>query len=299
MRYRFFLLDVFTERRFGGNPLAVLPDAHGLTGEAMQAIAKEFNLSETSFVLPPEDPRHLARLRIFTPRAEIPFAGHPTVGTALALARLGRLRPVGGVAEFVLEEGAGPVALQVEFEGGVPLRAEFSAPQPPRLGARASVEAIAPALGLETEQLVSGELPIVASCGTGFLFVELRDWPALRASRMIDPGALPEAANGVFLATRDVGEIAADWRARMYAPGHGITEDPATGSAAAAFAGLQALIDPRPTAEIRLRIVQGIEMGRPSLIETRVVKRDGRVERVLVAGAAVPVAEGWIEVDPA
>lgn len=300
MRYRFYTADVFTEKRFGGNPLAVLPEAAGLSSGQMQAVAAEFNYSETTFVLPPEDPAHLARVRIFTPRAEMRFAGHPTVGTALVLARLGMAPPpdAAGRQQFVLEELAGKVPVEVSGEGGRPVRAEFAAPERPSLGGTVPLAAVADWLGLAGTSVVQGPAsPRFASCGTEFLFVELASLAALEAVR--PPSVAAPAlggVTGVFLFTRETGEQGVDLRARMFAPAHGIAEDPATGSAAAACAGLLATLAPEVEGSFAWRIAQGVEMGRPSLIETRATKRGGIVEAVHVAGGAVPVCEGWIEV---
>ncbi|MDX6751822.1 PhzF family phenazine biosynthesis protein [Geminicoccaceae bacterium 1502E] len=299
MRYPFLTADVFTDRRFGGNPLAVLPEAVGLSTEQMQAVAAEFNYSETTFVLPPEDPAHLCRVRIFTPKGEMPFAGHPTVGTALVLARLGRVpRPDGqGRCRFVFEEQAGPVPVTVFCEAGEPVRAEFEAPARPSLGGAPAVAKVAAWLGLGLGEIVAGPAsPRIASCGAAFLFVEVASLSVLGRLRPPAADAALDGGHGVFLFTRDVGGDDADLRARMFAPAHGIAEDPATGSAAAACAGLLAAVADDVDGTFSWRIVQGVEMGRPSLIESRAEKRAGEVVAVRVAGGAVPVSEGWIEV---
>lgn len=290
MRYRFITCDVFTERRFSGNQLAVLPEAEGLSAERMQLIAREFNYSETAFVLPAEDPAHLARVRIFTPRSELPFAGHPTVGTALVLAWLGRA-PANG--RIVLEEGAGPVPIEITEDV-----AELTAPGAPDHGSPAEAGPIAAALGLDAAEVkVGGGLPCVASHGVRFLFVELASLAALEHARLAG-GAEPDAGggNGIFLFTREVGDAPADLRARMFAPSHGIPEDPATGSAAAALAGLLGAEAGLDEGWHRWRIAQGWEMGRPSLIDARARREGGRVAEVRVGGRAVPVAEGTLEV---
>lgn len=295
MRHRFITSDVFTDRAFAGNPLAVLPEAEGLTTEQMQAVANEFNLSETTFVLPPDDPAHLCRLRIFTPKAELPFAGHPTVGTALVLARLGRLSERNGRAEAVLGLAAGPTPISVRFRDGRPTSAEVLAPQRPKVGPRLETARVETALGLAPADLVAdGPMPCVASCGTEFLCVELGQREALARAR--DFGVAGLGRTGIFLVTRDTGEAGVDFRARMFAPQLGVAEDPATGSAAAALAGLLALADDRPDVQLAWRIAQGVEMGRPSLIEARAERRGGEVVGVWIAGSAVPVAEGWIDV---
>lgn len=296
MRYRFVTLDVFTDRRFGGNQLAVLPEAEGLTTARMQAIAAEFNYSETTFVLPPEGPAHLARVRIFTPRAELPFAGHPTVGTALALAWAGRT-PEGGA--FVLEEGAGPVPVRLGFAGGEAVSAEFAAPAAPEHGSPLAAAPLARALGLGESEIVTAHgLPCIASCGTPFALAELASLDALGRARLEGADGLPEiTATGLFLFTRETADPAVDFRARMYAPAHGIPEDPATGSAVAALAGFLAGRPGLPAGWHGWRIAQGVEMGRPSLIEARARREGDRVAEVRVGGRAVPVMEGVIEVE--
>ncbi|MEK0085624.1 PhzF family phenazine biosynthesis protein [Benzoatithermus flavus] len=295
MRYRFVTCDVFTDRPFGGNQLAVLPDAEGLDTARMQAIAAEFNYSETTFVLPPEDPAHLARVRIFTPRAELPFAGHPTVGTALVLAWAGRTPSNGS---FVLEEGAGPVPVTIGLLDEAPASAEFAAPAPPEHGEPLAATPLATALGLGESEIVAAHgLPCIASCGTPFLLAELASLDALARARLGAGSDLPEiAATGLFLFTRVTGDATVDLRARMFAPAHGIPEDPATGSAAAALAGFLAGRPDLPEGWHAWRIAQGVEMGRPSLIEARVRRQGGRVAEVRIGGRAVPVMEGTIEV---
>lgn len=296
MRYRFVTCDVFTERRFGGNQLAVLPDAQGLGEAQMQAIAAEFNYAETTFVLPPADPAHLARVRIFTPRYEMPFAGHPTVGTALVLAWLGRV-PANG--ELVLEELAGPVPVRLRQSDGVAAFAEFSAPEPATHGAPLPAAPLAEALGLAAADLVvSRGLPRVASCGAPFVLVELTNLAALARATLGARAELPGGAVGVHLFTCDTGDAAVDLRARMFAPAHGVVEDPATGSAAAALAGYLGGRPGLTDGWHAWRIAQGIEMGRPSLIAARACRDNGQVTEVCVGGTAVPVAEGTIEVGP-
>lgn len=298
MRWHFLTLDVFTDRRFTGNPLAVLPEAAGLDAGQMQRIAREFGCPETVFVLPPDDPAHLARLRIFTPAREVPFAGHPTIGTALALARLGRVQPEDeGRARIVLEELAGPVPVTIAFEGGRAVRAELTAPQPPSHGPRLEPAPIAAALGLEPCDLAAdGPTPCTASCGLSFLLVELGSREALARARLDRAAAegLPEPA--VYLFTRATGVRGIEVRARMLAPRLGVPEDPATGSAAAALAGLLAVADARPDGDFAWHIEQGVEMGRPSFLAAHALKRAGRVIEARVAGGAVAVMEGTIEV---
>jgi trans-2,3-dihydro-3-hydroxyanthranilate isomerase len=291
------IADVFTDRPFSGNQLAVVFDADDLSVAQMQAIATEFGFSESTFVqTAAEGAGHDFRVRIFTPDREIPFAGHPTVGTALALAWRGLIAP--GRERVVLGEGAGPVPVDLTFAGGRAVAAEFAAPREPSLGAGADPAAVADALGLDVDRLLTtGGLPRDASCGLPFLFVELADLASLVAARLRGTGAeLSPSAEGLYLFTRDRGDDpAADIRARMFSPAHGIVEDPATGSAAAALAGLLATTEAGVgDGTSRYRILQGAEMGRPSRIEASARIEDGRVVEVRVGGSAVPVAEGTI-----
>jgi trans-2,3-dihydro-3-hydroxyanthranilate isomerase len=217
------------------------------------------------------------------------------VGTALALARLGRFQPQGDEARIVLEELAGPVPVTVRYENGAPAWAEFMAPARPQVGERLDSGPIARALGLELGDLVTGgAMPCMASCGAAFLVVEVAGLAALGRAR--DNGIAALGENGVLIVSRETGDPEVDLRVRMYAPQHGITEDPATGSAAAALAGLLASCAEAADGEFRWRIVQGIELGRPSLIEASAEKRASEVVAVRIAGTAVFVMEGWIEV---
>lgn len=295
MRYRYHILDVFTDRPFGGNQLAVLPDARGLGTATMQLIAREFNFSESTFVLPPEDAANTRRVRIFTPFRELPFAGHPNIGTAIALVASGEVEA--GVLRF--EEGAGLVLVRVEQDATGALRAELTAPQPPELGAMFEVSELAPVLNLtETDIVIERHPPRLASAGIPFLCIELRDRAALARSRLAADAAERVTLSdgvGVLLYTRDAAD-GFDLQARMYGVGVGVDEDPATGSAAAALAGLLALLDERSDVTLHWRIAQGVEMGRPSLLEASADKQDGTVTAIRVAGSAIRVAEGWIEV---
>jgi trans-2,3-dihydro-3-hydroxyanthranilate isomerase len=304
MRYRYFTCDVFTADRFGGNPLAVLPDAAGLSGEQMQHIAREFNYSETAFVLPPEDPAHTRKVRIFTPGAEIPFAGHPNVGTAFVLAVIGAVPTSGAETKVVFEEGAGPVAVAIRCQDGRPVECQLTAPQSLTLGASPPVEAVAESVGLGSDVVVTRtHQPRVASAGLPFLCVELRDRRALAQARVRHDAhaALMSSsrAEGILLYTRDTGEGDLDLRARMYAPLHGVAEDPATGSANLALAGLLAASAPEADGAFAWHIAQGIEMGRPSLLEASAIKRGGEVATLRIGGRSVLVCDGWIEADAA
>jgi trans-2,3-dihydro-3-hydroxyanthranilate isomerase len=299
MRYRFVTADVFTDQLFGGNPLAVLPDARGLDDALMQKIAREFNLSETVFVLPPDQPGHSRRLRIFTPASEVPFAGHPTVGTALVLAQIGELGLQGPTTRIVFEEGTGPVPVTIAVKDGRPAFARLTAPQAPAIGASLAPAVIASAVSLTPGDLVTEHgLPRVASCGLPFLLVRLRSRDALaraRLNRSVWSRQLAGSpAEHVFLFTD--GADGHDFQARMFAPGSGVDEDPATGSAAAALGGWLGQTAPQDDGTLRCVIAQGLEIGRPSRLEVEVDKRGGEVVAVRVGGSAVLVSEGTIAV---
>jgi trans-2,3-dihydro-3-hydroxyanthranilate isomerase len=297
MRYRFLTCDVFTATRFGGNQLAVLPEASGLSDRQMQRIAREFNFSETTFVLPPER-GHTRRLRIFTPVAELPFAGHPNVGTAFVLATIGELGPLDASVKITFEEKAGPVPLTVERRDGL-IRCELAAPERLILGRSIGADILARALSLAADDIVTRtHPPQVASVGLRFLIAELRDRAALERARPRLDGFEALAGEGMppdvllYVHTRDEFDI----RARMFAPFDGVPEDPATGSANCALAALLAGYDPAQTRSFRWRVAQGVEMGRPSVLEISAEKRDGEVVEARVAGTSVLVSEGEIEV---
>jgi trans-2,3-dihydro-3-hydroxyanthranilate isomerase len=293
MQRRYVTIDVFTDRAFGGNPLAVVLDAMGLSTAQMQAVAQEFNYSETTFVLPPRDPAHTAQVRIFTPGAEIPFAGHPNIGTALVLARRAASPPT----RVVFEEAAGLVPLEIAMHGGGPVSAELTAPRPFERGGDVEVAALAAAVGLQPAQIVTTRHnPTVGSVGLPFLFAELASRTALRAARpdiarlgMLLPAA---GAAGVFLYTPDELDAEADEQARMFSPLDGIGEDPATGSAAVALVALHVSLAPAPDLELSLQIAQGVDMGRPSLLAARAVKRGGAVASAHVGGQGVEMMQG-------
>ncbi|MBX9843896.1 MAG: PhzF family phenazine biosynthesis protein [Xanthobacteraceae bacterium] len=296
MRRRFFTLDVFTTQRFAGNPLAVVLEPEGLDTPAMQAIASEFNLPETVFVFPPDDPKHRARVRIFTPGRELPFAGHPTVGTAVLLAHLD-----GGEAarDIVLAEQVGPVACTVSpGRGGG--HARFGIPKlPERLGPVPDVGKLAAALSLASGDIGGdGFVPERWNAGNGFSFVPVKGLDAIARARP-DMGRWAEALGpndppGVFLFCREVAEQGHAFHARMFAPALGVVEDPATGSAVAAFAGPLAAGKPGDGQHAHT-IEQGYEMGRPSLINLTLTIRGGALTGATVGGDAVLVSEGSIE----
>ena len=301
MRYAYVTADVFTSARFGGNQLAVLPDARGLTTEQMLAITREFNYSESTFVLPPEDPAHTCRVRIFTPGGEVPFAGHPTVGTAHVLTATGRVPLTGDETRLVLGETVGPVPVTVRATDGVPTFAQLSVAQLPTEEAPAAApDDIAAVLGLAPADLLGGDYaPRVASCGLPFLVVPLRDGDAVRRAR-VRPDLWERALRGTtgseILVFAQGGLPDADVHARVFVPGLSVPEDPATGSANAALGGYLAARTPRDGATLRWTVAQGLEMGRPSRLEVEADKQGGRVTAVRVGGSSVLVCEGTIEV---
>ena len=297
MRRRFFTLDVFTDRRFAGNPLAVVLEPEGLDTAAMQTIAREFNHPETVFVFAPADAAHRADLRIFTPAAELPFAGHPTVGTAVLL---GRLDGGAGAREIVVAEKVGPVRCRVEPIDAHRGRAEFAIPRlPEETGAASDTETIAAALSLGREDIgFEGLAPSCWSAGNAFTFIPVRGLDAIRRCRpdMSHWAAAFDARGGAaFIFCRETVEAGNAFHARMFHPRMGIPEDPATGSAVAAFAGLLPRIAPLPDGDHTFRIEQGYEMGRPSLITLGLVLRGGKLASASVGGEAVVVTEGALE----
>ena len=296
MQRRYVTVDVFTDRAFGGNPLAVVLDAGGLSTAQMQSIASEFNYSETTFVLPPRDSRNDAQVRIFTVTAEIPFAGHPNVGTAFVLATRAAKPP----ARLKFEEAAGLVGIEILQETGRVVGAELTAPQSlSQLTQFGSGQAAECASLSASDITTDRHSPVVVSVGMPFLVAELRSRDALRRAKP-DAAAfariLPcDGAFAVYLYTRDVpaAEKPCDLQARMFFPGSsGLTEDPATGSATVATAALLADLATEKDGELKLLLGQGFDMGRPSLLHTRVRKQDGAVVSAHVGGACVQMMEG-------
>lgn len=295
MPRRYVTLDVFTERRFAGNPLAVVLDPEGLDEVGMQTLAREFNLSETVFVLPPDDARHRAKLRIFTPARELPFAGHPTVGTAVLLAL--QQESAADAQAFGLEERIGVVPCVVEVTGDDRGYARFRLPRLPDALPDAP-DAMAAAWALGLDPVVIGfdrHVPSRHSAGVPYDFVPLataeavaQAWPAGEAFDRAFGGEHPAA----FVYCRETAEAGHHFHARMFAPGIGIAEDPATGSAVAAFAGVLMQCEPMGEGEHSFTIEQGYEMGRPSQIALQIVIREGALVSAEIGGAAVVVAEG-------
>jgi trans-2,3-dihydro-3-hydroxyanthranilate isomerase len=302
MRLDYYILDVFTDKRFGGNPLAVVLDADALDGTRMQTIAREFNLSETIFVLKPQNRAHTARVRIFTPMAELPFAGHPTVGVAALLGELRTPAANDNGAEsdalIVLEESIGIVRVGVRMRPGTAPYAEFDAPKlPEESGSAPSTDRLAAALGLIPAEIgFENHRPTRYTAGNVFAFVPVASLAAIGKARVSSSHWEAVKGQGAFLYCRQTVHTTSAFHARMFAPDGGITEDPATGSAAAAFAGIVHRFDVLPDGAHKRIVEQGYEMGRPSLISLSLEITGGKLAAVRVGGHAVRVAEGKIEV---
>jgi len=297
VKYHYFLCDVFTKQRFGGNQLAVLPDAQKLSDWQMQQVAREFNFSETAFVLPAET-GHTRKVRIFTPTTEIPFAGHPNIGTAFVLAETGALGKE--IPDTVLfEEKAGLVSIEIQANLDSPTSFELKAPQVLTLQEFPAIRSVAKALSLrENEIVVTTHAPTVASVGLPFLFVEVLDLSVLSQvridmagfDRLLVEGAVPY----VHVYTPKTGST--DIQARVFSPLDGVAEDPATGSANCALAALLSHYRSERDGEFSWCVFQGIELGRPSALRIRARKENGCVVASWVGGTCVMISEGWIDV---
>jgi trans-2,3-dihydro-3-hydroxyanthranilate isomerase len=299
VKYRYYTCDVFTETRFGGNQLAVLPEAVGLSAQQMQQIAREFNFSETTFVFPARA-GHTRHVRIFTPAREIPFAGHPNIGTAFVLASAGELGEIKSSLTVTFEEESGLVSVTIQESGGKVASCELTAPQSLSFGKTLPVEFVAAAISIDPKEIVTKTHgPQVASVGLPFVMVELKDRSVIERARINMSGFEALAAQGVmpdvYLYTRVTDGF--DIRARMFAPLSGVPEDPATGSANCALAGLLAHYSQDPNGSFTWRIAQGVEMGRPSTLIARAEKTDGVVQTTRIGGATVLVGEGVIYLD--
>jgi trans-2,3-dihydro-3-hydroxyanthranilate isomerase len=295
MPRRFYTLDVFANQALAGNPLAVVLDAEGLDAAAMQRIAREFNLSETVFVREPKNPINTAALRIFTPSRELPFAGHPTVGTAVLLAHL-RAPELLATQDLrvVLEETVGEVVCVARHRRGEAMAAYFTVPRlPEAAGAAPPVAVLASGLGLEPADIGFGDhVPSVYGVGAPHIFIPVA---SLEAMRRADPLKTAWGADGgpsVYLYSPETVGAAATYHARMFAGGWGIAEDPATGSAAASFAAVVTAFDRPADGEHMLIIEQGYEMGRPSLISLGLEIEAGALASATIGGSAVIVSEG-------
>lgn len=296
------IVDVFTDRMFGGNPLAVILDGRGVSDSEMQALAREMNLSETTFILPPDDPANDFRVRIFTPGQELPMAGHPTIGTAFVLAREGMLRAGGDILTIRLEEKVGLIPVRLEMKEGVPDKIWMTQPRPTFGPVFPNAGAVAAMLGIDPASL-RNDLPIeVVSCGLPFLFVPVRDLATMRRlsfNRDLGRSVLgPLEVQGVFAFALEVENAGSTVHSRMFAPDLGIPEDPATGSASGplgCYLVRSGVVPAQPTAAIVSE--QGIEMGRPSFIHVEISQEANEITEVKVGGQTVFVASGEIELD--
>lgn len=303
MALKFHTLDVFTDRRFGGNPLAVVLEADGLSDTQMQAIAREFNLSETVFVQTSTRPAHSAKIRIFTPSSEVPFAGHPTIGTAILLADLKGPAHNGETdALVVLEQGIGTVRVGVRLRNGAPAFAEFDAPKlPAEAGVLPPLDLLAAGLGLIPSEIgFENHTPLCFAAGNTFAFVPVASLEAMQRARV--NGAHWERAFeqqgvvGAYLYTRQCEHTASAFHVRMFAPQVGVPEDPATGSAAVGLTGVVHHFDRLPDGTHKRIVEQGYEIGRPSQIVLTLVVEAGKLTSVRIGGSAVRVSSGMLEI---
>ncbi len=298
MRRKYYVLDVFAGRAPGGNPLAAVIDCDGLDTEAMQKIAADFNLSETIFVLAPRDPINTARLRIFTPRAELPFAGHPTVGGAVLVAELraaAHLRAQD--LRIVLEENIGEIVCSVSHRPNSIHRAHFILPKlPTRLAAPADKARLAAALGLSPEDIgFDRHLPTAFTAGVNFTFVPVASLAAIASAKPRADLFGDAFSNAAYLYTRECAERGHDFHARMFAPQLGVAEDPATGSAAAAFAGVLMAFEKIADGSHAFAIEQGYEMGRPSLIALTLDVEKSTLVEASIGGGVLFSAQGTLD----
>jgi trans-2,3-dihydro-3-hydroxyanthranilate isomerase len=302
--FRYCTADVFTDQPFGGNQLAVFPNARDIPEHRLLDVAREFNYSETTFVYPPDDAAHTRRVRIFTPAGEIPFAGHPTVGTAHVLAAIGDIPLAGETTDIVFEEKVGLVPVRIRAAHGNPVFAQLTTAQLPEAGPPPpSREALAAVLGLETAELLNDAwAPQALSVGLPFLYVPLRDRAAVARARVKldvwERTLVGSWAPELFVFAAGGERPGTDFHARMFAPGINIPEDPATGSACAALAGYLTPRDPRRSRDGTLRWVveQGFEMGRPSMLAVEAEVADGQLTAVRVGGATVMMSRGTMEI---
>jgi trans-2,3-dihydro-3-hydroxyanthranilate isomerase len=300
-KFRYCLVDVFTDRPFGGNPLAVFPDARGLASETMQALTKEFNLSETTFVLPPRDNVHDHHVRIFTPAAELPMAGHPTLGTAFVLARdHARNQPMPAETTLLFEEGVGTIPVVLTCVENTVQTIRMSQPLPTFAEQWNDRAAIAAMLSLDDTNF-DNTLPFeIVSCGVPFLYIVVKDQQALQSIRfrrdLWEQAWGNFAAQGLFVFSQEHGRPQPLVHSRMFAPAMGILEDPATGAASGPL-GCYLVKHKQVEAAPSVHIVseQGFEMGRPSFVHINIEQQDGKITAVYVSGQCCFMGEGVIE----
>ena len=304
-KLRYHLVDVFTDRQFGGNPLAVFTNGRGVRTETMQAIAKELNLSESTFVLPPDEAANNYRVRIFTPGQELPMAGHPTVGTTFVLAREHMIErgAEGSATEIKLEEVVGTIPVRIEWRKGGAGFIEMRQPRP-TFGPRVEdVRAVAEMLSIDPEEIAATNLPLeVVSCGVPFLYVPVKSLRAVQEIKFrvdvwesrLKTIVPPE----VFVFTRETEFAGSTVHSRMFAPGMGISEDPATGGASGplgCYLVRYGVVGCDGWADITSE--QGIEMGRPSFIKIRIAREGDEITDVRVGGECRFMGEGYLEIE--
>ena len=294
----YYTCDVFTDTRFGGNQLAVIPNATQLTSDEMQHIAKEFNYSETTFVLPSKN-GHTKKVRIFTPIYEIPFAGHPNIGTAFILAKTGALGSIENEINITFEEKAGLVPIKIKKTADSYF-CESEAPEQFSIGEEIPITLVAEALCINKNEIsIINHCPITASAGFPFILVELKSVEALQKAKVnidgfhkLPKGNLPQ---NIHVYTK--GDEQADYKTRMFAPLHGIMEDAATGSANCALTGLLAHIDKNENGTYTYRISQGVEMGRPSILLGKAEKKNNKISAVKIGGQSILISKGVFYLD--
>jgi trans-2,3-dihydro-3-hydroxyanthranilate isomerase len=300
MTYDYFTCDVFTDKLFTGNQLAVIPHAEGLYDKQMQQIAREFNFSETTFVFPGEN-GGTKKLRIFTPSKELPFAGHPNIGTAFVLASSGAFGEIKDVANVTFEEEAGVVEINISIQENGNIFCELKAPGKLSLGSIISVDLIAGALSIQPADIITdAHAPQAASVGLPFVMVELKDISVLRQVKADLNGFEKIVQTGInhpsiFMYVKNADGF--DLRARMFDPLSGIYEDPATGSANCAVSALLSYLDNKASGIFNYRIGQGFEMGRDSILKSRVEKKDGEIISVYIGGDSIMSCKGTIRVE--
>ena len=301
MKFKYYTCDVFTDTKFGGNQLAVFPNAENIPEHFLPQITKEFNFSETTFVYSPTIHSELQsrRVRIFTPGAELPFAGHPTLGTAFVLASIGDFKITETETDILLEEGVGNVPVKIFSENQKSKFLQLTAAKLPEFFSAPQQNKIAEFLSLSVDD-IDDSFPVeVVSCGVPFLFAAVKSHDALKRIRInaqkMESALKSCVAKDVFVFTTDAEQSDSQFRARMFAPLLGIPEDPATGSAAASFAGYLAEKNSLQSGTLKWKIEQGFEMGRPSLLFIEADKQDGKTTAIRVGGSVVMMCEGEME----
>jgi trans-2,3-dihydro-3-hydroxyanthranilate isomerase len=301
-KFRYLTADVFTDTPFGGNQLAVFPDARGIPEHRLLDVTREFNYAETTFVYPPSNPANTRQVRIFTPAAEVPFAGHPNVGTAHVLAAIGAIPLTGDTTKIVFEEKVGLVPVEIRSKNGAPVFAQLTAPRMPEVGPPPPGRAVlAKVLGLDAADFMDDPwMPQAMSTGLPFVFLPLASLAAVARAR-VRMDAWESAFKGawsseLFVFARGGERPDTSFHARMFAPGLNVPEDAATGSACAALGGYLAARDTRRDGTLAWRVEQGFEMGRPSILEVEADVAAGKVTAVRVGGSSIVVCEGMMSI---